>query len=73
MKTYDDSIKIFRDARNRLIHFIGAGCECDNTHKANKTQCCLCDCNEAIERLEEIRHERQEDVWSDGGSDPLSI
>ena len=73
MKTFDESVEILRDARNRLISFIGAACECDNTHEANKTQCCLCNCNEALERLEEMKHEIQEDAWSDGGHDPLSI
>lgn len=41
------------DARNRLKEFIGAPCECDNTHGAAVTRCCLCEYADAIRRARE--------------------
>lgn len=36
------------DAVSRLEGFIGSDCECDNTHTANDTKCCLCQYREVI-------------------------
>lgn len=33
---------LLADARDRLASFIGADCECDNTHENNGTTCALC-------------------------------
>lgn len=42
-------VLLLNDARDRLIEYIGTECECDNTHEANNTKCCLCQYKEAIE------------------------
>ena len=35
-------LEALKDAASRLEDWIGADCECDNTHVANNTTCCLC-------------------------------
>ncbi len=35
--------KLLTDATTRLEDFIGADCECDNTHRQNNTVCALCE------------------------------
>lgn len=40
-----------QDARARLAGFIGVDCECDNTHAANGTVCCLCEYAGLLARL----------------------
>lgn len=42
-KDADTLARLLRDARNRLIEWIGTDCECDNTHEAVSTTCCLCE------------------------------
>lgn len=36
------ALNLLADAHDRLADFIGSDCECDNTHEANGTTCCLC-------------------------------
>ena len=50
---YDDMIvdrvvELLKDARYRLSWFIGADCECDNTHELNQTVCCLCEIDDLL-------------------------
>ena len=42
------------DAHDRLVGFIGTDCECDNTHEANNTTCCLCQYNAVIAAATEV-------------------
>jgi hypothetical protein len=41
-------VELLADAADRLAEFIGSDCECDNTHEANDTVCCLCQYRDAI-------------------------
>ena len=43
---------MLKDANDRLKDFIGNDCECDNTHKTNKTVCCLCNYKNIIKSAE---------------------
>ena len=43
-----------KDALSRLEDWIGSDCECDNTHEANGTKCCLCELREAISEANKI-------------------
>jgi hypothetical protein len=45
-----DLLAALEDATARLQGFIGSDCECDNTHAANNTVCCLCEYRAAIAR-----------------------
>lgn len=45
-------LEALKDARSRLQEFIGADCECDNTHEQNGTTCALCSYNAAIAKTE---------------------
>lgn len=47
-----DLLAALKDARSRLIDFTCAECECDNTHDANGTMCCLCEYTAAIAKAE---------------------
>lgn len=42
------AVELLKDARDRLVGFIGSDCECDNTHEQNGTKCCLCEYLDAI-------------------------
>lgn len=44
------------DATSRLEGFIGADCECDNTHAANGVVCCLCEYRAAIAKAKGESH-----------------
>ena len=53
VNTYGERVALveaLRDATARLAGYIGATCECDNTHEANGTVCCLCEYREALRR-----------------------
>jgi hypothetical protein len=43
-----DLLDYLVDARRRLEYLLDTDCECDNTHVANDTSCCLCQYNAAI-------------------------
>lgn len=45
-------LEALRDAVARLAGFIGSSCECDNTHEANGTQCCLCEYTAILARID---------------------
>lgn len=40
------------DAISRLEDWIGTNCECDNTHEANGTTCCLCQYRETLAAID---------------------
>ena len=42
IKSAPNLLALLIDATNRLEGFLNTDCECDNTHEANGTECCLC-------------------------------
>lgn len=50
--SHDELVEALKDAKLRLQEFIGADCECDNTHETNETICCLCEYAAAIAKAE---------------------
>lgn len=50
VNSYSDLLAALQDAVSRLEEWIGVDCECDNTHTANGTRCCLCQYRAAIAR-----------------------
>ena len=44
--------RLLEDARSRLVEWSECECECDNTHKQNGTECCLCEYKRALEDTE---------------------
>jgi len=47
-----EMLEALRDAHARLMEWIGSDCECDNTHVANNTVCCLCQYAAIIAKVE---------------------
>ena len=45
-------VEMLQDALLRLGDWIGSDCECDNTHEANDTRCCLCEYRALLDRVE---------------------
>ena len=42
MNEREELLGLLQDALSRLEDWIGTDCECDNTHEADNTMCCLC-------------------------------
>ena len=54
-ETDSNLLALLIDATTRLGDFMGTDCECDNTHAANNTECCLCQYRKAIVKAQENR------------------